>query len=305
MDTAPGDAWPVLVPVTGVPAPELETAAADLIVLGRIQVGALRIRAWYRDPGLSLAVHAGLPLARRSRLLAGAKIREQLRSVTSIVIPRPLDHGRGLRHAWVLEDFVTGIPIPGDEWAAAVPLAAEGLTQIWQGLPVRSDAVGRVVDRKLLGQFLDLVDSDLEPGQRVAVREAVERLAAMPGRVLVGLCHGDPVSGNWLRTPDGRLALVDWEHARPRPLGHDAVRLILGHPDAPSIADAMVGRLGEAGTHPGLAPWRDQLALALIRWLAAWRIERAAATRMDRLEDHRLRVRHRLELFRNLAVRRD
>jgi hypothetical protein len=70
---------------------------------------------------------------------------------------------------------------------------------------------------------------------------------------------------------------VDWEFLRRRAVGHDAAKLLVGLADAPAIADDM-GRVVLPAVPPGgMTPWRDQLAIAVIRWLARWEHEHARA----------------------------
>jgi hypothetical protein len=288
-----------------VPSPDGIPVAADHIVLGRVPTKVARVRAMYRDAGYTLAVHGNLiPFRRRTHLIRGARTLAKLRPECGIRIPRPLEWRRNLRSAWVVEEFIDGSALEGAAWRAAAPDAARGLTDMWARLGPGSAARGQSGEEDVaaLGRLLsrdEVRDHLAGPATDDLLARATERVAAR-GPLTMAWCHGDPVGGNWLRTTDGQLALIDWEFARWRPVGHDAVRVILGLDHAVELADEMATSLAPERNGP-VTPWRDQLALALIRWLSWWERDHAKARRSGTLERFWRRAMQRVTLLDQLT----
>jgi hypothetical protein len=282
----------------GVPwRPRSRLPRAERVVLGRPSGRLLRARAFYPDRGLTLVVHGRLPLFGPSRLHAGAQVQASAAGRTPFRIPVPRGTGRRLREAWVLEDLLPGGPFPDAEFQAAAPSLAEGLAAIWlpatSRRPIREVLTDAVVDS--VRSLLDGPDSDYPDAAALLV--AVESLRRRDDDLIVGLCHGDPVRSNWLWLPDDAPALVDWESAARRPIGHDLMKLVIALPNPRSIV-AGVARLIPHGRK--VAPIALQVAAPAAAAVAGWRFEREVADRTGRHEAYRRRIRQRLELLQEL-----
>ncbi len=265
-------------------APTLSVAAAaDVIRLGRADQ-KLRARAFYEDAGMSLVAHGRLrePWPRPAALHRGAEVQERIGPDSGFVLSRTLERGRGLRHAWLVEERVLGRPMDVHEWNGVMPRVLDGLARMWLAAGVRHVPLKRVLPARAATSVL----ADLEQRSDAAVdgtrlARLARDLLARDELLAYGWCHGDPVRTNFLLLPDGRLALVDWEAASQRALAHDATKTMFESLDPRAHADAVALRL-EGIEVPNAMPWRDQLAVAtLARLRRSGRRGRWAMVRAD------------------------
>ena len=273
--------------------PGRSRSSADVTVLGVMRAKHLRSRSFYlsgfrqRRGPLTLAVHERAPGNAGAPLLVGAQVAREAHGRIGLEVPQVLDLG-GLQEPrgtgavdWVLEEVVDGAPIPPDEAAEAVPQLLAGVAELWElrevshtPLPAKTAAGAARALQRLdeLGPDLELWPEDVDRPR--LVRRALSVLEDRPV-LTYGLTHGDPGFGNALRLPDGRVALLDWEHAQERHLCHDAMK-VLAAPgiDPATWPDRMPSLPGISG-----APATSQLAVATLLFLGGWesRTRRAAA----------------------------
>ncbi|MEM9975390.1 MAG: phosphotransferase [Pseudomonadota bacterium] len=144
-----------------------------------------------------------------------------------LVAPRLIPSTRGniSEAGWTCEPFIAGTPGTKAD-LAALPLAA--LHRATATLPQRPGftAAADLVAREAAGDVdLSAMPSDLAD----ACHAAWEALAPLPRAAI----HGDISPHNLIRTPEGRLALIDWDEARC-----DATVFDTGSTD-PAIARAL------------------------------------------------------------------
>lgn len=258
---------------------DLPRAGADVVRVGKGE-DIIRVRAFYLDPGLTVVIHGRLlvPWPRPAALHRGAEVVERVYGLSDLVVPRPLERGRSLRRAWLVEEIIDGQAISPDEWPALVPRVLEGLVQMWIGAGVETTIAERVLSARRVRSALKVLDSmvDLDVDHR-AVARGVRRIAGTRGSLLVGWCHGDPMRTNVLRMPDDRLALVDWEAAGRRPLGWDGSKAVMSLIDPLPAVEAIAPTMERLGGSDVLS-WRDQLAVGCLVRLAR------SSTRLVRAE---------------------
>jgi len=237
--------------------------------------------AFYDEANVSLTVHGRMSLLRtRNRLHAGAAVLERLGPRIPLVVPRPLDRGRGLRHVWVVEDLLRGRETTIDEWPSVVDEVMEGLWAIWTLSGLRLASARQLLDGGDISAAMAVLDSVQSAGVRDMPRDRIEQVARLSGQQAVGWCHGDPVPFNVMQLNDGRLALLDWEIAGRRPIAHDAVKALGWLEDPLPMADA-VGTRFTAATGLSSRDWRNQLIIETLRVLARTRAQHARAVEND------------------------
>ena len=270
--------------------------AADLLMIGRPSGPVLRFRAFYLAARRTAVLHVRTRPWHRTGLLGGAAIQVRI-GRGPIVVPTVLERRRSLRFDAVVEEQLSGRRFAAGEWPAAIPTAMDLLHRVWAAEPPGRRPIRQLVTRREARAVADLlVTLDAHGARSARLRAAIERLSDRNDGSLVGLTHGDPVHGNWLRLPDGTMALVDWELARRGVIGRDIMKLVLRVPDPVALLEAQpIGR-----PQPGIAPLRIQVAASLTAWLAGWRRDRDVAVRMGRLEPHGRWVTLRLDLLARL-----
>jgi hypothetical protein len=306
---AVGSGWPdsaplaVRVPdISAAVDPTLPAVRADAVVVGRASSDLLRLRAFYLDAGVTVAVNGRVPLRPSCRLLNGAAVLERVHGAVSLVVPSVLERGRRIGRCWIVEELLPGERFPTAEWPIEAPRLAEHLAEVWLSAPVSDVAIARIVPPSVLAAFDALLaEEGADRQHQRRLRDGVRRIPKGGERALVGSCHGDPVHGNWIRLPDRRPALLDWELARRRPLGHDASKLLVGLTDPIGVVEVTAPRVaGAAGGKA--APWRVQIASSLVRSLAAWRHDREVARQAGRVPAYQRRIRQRLDLLEQLIA---
>lgn len=278
---------------------------ASAVVVGRLRHRHLRARAFYLGgpggPGSTLIVQQrvwGRKGPRAATLLRSAEVQRRWHALDlpGITVPTVLGSGAGPRTVWVHEELLDGRALTREQWRECnddvVRTFAAAHEQLGLGTRAASDLLGDGA----LAAVAELWD-DTPPALAGQLRSAgfgrddvvarLEVLRTGAGQVVTGLCHGDPVSGNLLRLPDGRLALLDWELAGVRPVAHDLLKVLWG-------TDAAAGMVAAAEHLPrpvgAVLPWPQQAALVLAAAVAAWRPRWAVAERSGRAPHLRRRV---------------
>lgn len=268
------------------------TAAADVVVAGAMRTAEqLRFRAFYvSEAHRTLVVQQRLAPDTPTPLVTGSRHQVELAGRIPFAVPRLLESGLAERgfagrgpHAdavadWVVEEALDGAPVGPAEVEETVAELLALLGETWQRLGVRHERLGGEQRGRALTAFAGLADDpppgiwpgDLDP-HRIWLRA---RALLDDGRPLtVGLSHGDPGVGNVLRLAGGGLALVDWEDAGFRPVAHDVVKVLMSAPDPRATAATLAApdSLRPALDAAGAAPWRLQVAVALLLFLSGWR----------------------------------
>jgi hypothetical protein len=283
------------------PVEHLPPTGADLVLVGRTD-NYLRLRAFYLDARLTLALHVGWPpWPLTSQLHRGAALRGRLPPIDSLVVPRALETGRGLRHAWLVEELVGGCRPAASEWQAVGSVLLDRMIGIWRGDGVRRRPARALLPPSRVRSAVAIIES--EPGldlDRARLATQAWELSRLPGDLLHGLTHGDPQRSNVLIQPDGGLALVDWEAARRRLVAHDSVKVLDELVDPLPVVERLAENLAGLGVVYGL-PWRQQVAIACLIRLAGTRrwISRATVARLRGLPE----VERRVALNRRASVR--
>jgi hypothetical protein len=262
---------------------------ADVIRLGKVE-DIVRVRAFYVGAGLSAVAHGSLPVPwpRPSVLHRGARVAALARRHGAFVVPRPIETGRGFRHAWLVEELVEGRHATRHEWPSVVPRVIDGMAEMWLASGLSSRPLRQVLTPRLTQTALQLLERDERLDiDRGLIGDAIRRLAEERRKVLVGWCHGDPMDANVLLTPDNRVALIDWEAAARRPVAWDLSKLVSEIPDARALVDRFDRRLASAVGGDTLA-WRDQLvAICIVRFARSrLRLVRAGLSGNRAFEDH-------------------
>jgi hypothetical protein len=272
---------------------------ADLIVAGKMRTAQRRLRAFYLSARpMTVVVHERVVPGRPGRLVGGARMLDRLQGRGELVIPRLLEVGTAMRAEWVVEELLTGAHPRGAERAVVAGDIARLLLATYEQVGVWHRPLRSFPTRGLAGAAAQLAATlparagDLDP-QRLY--EKVEHLLGLDGDVLVSVCHGDPVFGNILRVPDGRLALLDGEFAAELPIAQDLAKVISG-PGVPAALidqlEAAVQRLGGSAT----LTWRHQLAFALLRLVSGWKDQQHRARRSGRSQSCDGTLRRRLDI---------
>ncbi|HVM30793.1 MAG TPA: phosphotransferase [Candidatus Limnocylindrales bacterium] len=264
------------------PAPGLPPVRADAVLVGRAD-NYLRLRAFYLDARLSIAIHHGWPpRILPSNLHRGAAVRQRLVAGGlgdgRLTAPRPLEQGRGLLGAWLLEEMLPGRTVNVEEWPALAPLVAVELI----GASLASDSTECSLEEVLppasLRQAIDEIERQHDLGLDVqGLVHRARKLVGSEGRVVVAPTHGDPGRRNVISMQDGGLGLVDWEAARVRLVAHDLIKAVEDLDDPVAAVDTIASGLPPAA--PRSISWSDQAAVACLarvagsrRWLSRSRV---------------------------------
>jgi hypothetical protein len=266
---------PFSIPIDAEARTDLPALRADIVRLG-VGRGILRARAFYLEAGITVAVQGRLtiPWPKPASLHRGAVVVERIRRLGVFRVPLPLERGRGLRHAWLVEELVPGRPIPADEWAVHAPQVLAGLARLWIGAGVSRRPLERVLSPARARAALLAASSERDIDHAM-LAERVQRLFAGGGDILTGWCHGDPIHANFLRV-DGGFVLLDWEAAGYRPLGWDGSKVV-STLDDPLAVGASIADTMKAVGGPASLPWVEQMAVGCMVRLARSRRRLAVA----------------------------
>lgn len=267
-------------------------AIADVVVAGGMRTAEqLRFRSFYVSdrPARSLAVHQRRTPTKGTPLARGVHVQMEIHGRIPFVVPRVLETGlarvnvgdnSATRAAvdWVVEEALDGSIVPGEEADETAREMLTLLAQSWQTLGVGHAPIDPAQQAAALAAFADLMENpppEIWPADvdRQATWRRAEEILKSTQPVTTGFSHGDPGIGNVLRLTDGRLALVDWEHAEDRLVAHDVLKVVMSTPDPPAFAAALETpvELRPALSAANAAPWRRQVAVALLLFLGGWR----------------------------------
>lgn len=252
--------------------------AADIIVLAKFDLGEqVKLRAGYGEARRSLAVQPVGPdgiCGITNAVLA----HEIVSRYAPGLIPTMLGHGElgdGLRY--LVEEWVEGEPLMNSlRLAEHIPWILEGLAQVHHGYGVTARSVSELWGRGFGEQWQAVRDADLVPDDVGAV---VAELIAADRRVRMSWAHGDLVASNVMATPDG-AKIIDWEHARERPVMHDAAKLHLFAADKEPLLGMLLAEWGGVVAQDGYTA-AQELALVHAKFLTR------APIRMAELAGHR------------------
>lgn len=252
--------------------------AADVLALAKFDLGAeAKLRAHYVERGLTLAAQ---PAARGSSDGIGNAVaaHQVVARHAPGLGPRLRGHGRIGRVPYLVEEWVEGTPaLTSVGLAELAPQVVEGLARIHEGHGLVHVPLSAAWPAALGERWADTVATGLVPGP---VGARVARLVAADREVRVSWTHGDLVASNVLRTPDGSVVLIDWEHARERPVMLDAAKLHLFSATPDRTLEELLDRLGRPGAPAGAYPVAEDLALAHVQLLSGY------ARRLAQLDGH-------------------
>lgn len=202
--------------------------AADVLALAKFDLrGQAKLRAHYVLAGLTLAV-APRPKVRGARDggLNAQRAHEVVSAHAPDLLPRMVAHGGlGRRVRYLVEEWVDGSPVlTGAGLAQAAPQILDGLARVHRGHGVRPDRLSARWGEGFHRRWEDTRSSGIVP-QGVGAR--VAELVAADRQLRISWTHGDLVASNVLRTPDGTVILVDWEHSHEGVIMQDAAKLHL------------------------------------------------------------------------------
>lgn len=299
------------------PGTSRSPSSASVVVVGGMADRHMRQRSFYLDAPvpLALALHERPRQRAASGLLKGVRIQRLAHGRLPARVPGILESRTlqfGSRRPWwrsspraeglgtadvVVEEWLPGRPLRVDEEGVEHELLAV-VAALWELEETTTLEVPAKVRARVGERFAALVRSDprlrlwpqgvdaADLGSRVA------RLVDTPLRVTSGVSHGDPGLGNALRTDEGGLVLVDWEDAGHRVLSHDVLK-VLGSASVPP--ESWSGQHPRVPTaDPRVLPSDQQLAVALLQFLAGWEERTDRARRRRSVQAHRRRLRRQL-----------
>lgn len=295
---------------------------ADIVVAGGMRTTEqLRFRSFYvsNSRARSLAVHQRLTPATQTPLVRGVRLQMAIRGRIPFVVPHVVEvglarlsvgHGSIARAAvdWVVEEALDGSRVPNHAAEETAHEMLALLAQSWRRLGVSHAPIDADQQAAALTAFADLVENpppDVWPieAHRGRIWRRAQDILVSPQRLTIGFSHGDPGLGNVLRLADDRLALTDWEHAGERLVAHDAVKVVLSTPDPVALAATLTtpAELRSSLSGPRAAPWRRQMAVALLLFLGGWRNRHVRAVKGGFERVNTLRMRALLRTLTTLA----
>ncbi len=199
-------------------------AWGDLRFLGRLEGG-------YRNTVLLVECNGERLVAKSTRrspeAIAWLNDIYDVAEAVGIEVPHlvPSSGGQLVEGGVTVERWIDGAPLAEADYEAAAQVIKRfhSATRGWPQRPSFASS------QELLGRTRGGdVNLGLMPPDLVRVcREAWGTLATEPQSAV----HGDVNPSNMLRTPDGRIALVDWDEARCDVSALDLVALSAGRPD--------------------------------------------------------------------------
>lgn len=293
-------------------------STASVALVGGMADEHVRARSFYlcTPVPLAMALHEHPDTGSATGLLRGVEIQRLAHGRLPVAVPRvvlaetvgllplvPLgERRRGpaptpVRADVVVEEWLPGTPVAVDDQGVTAELL-DVVGTLWSLEETGSLTLDDDVRERVATRFAALVDRGQRWGlwpddlDRLGLGARVRALLDAEPRLTVGLSHGDPGLGNALRTENGGLALVDWEDAGRRVLSHDVLK-ILNSASTPGQDWAGLHPPVPAGADPRTLPADQQLALALLQFLAGWNDRTRRARARQSMGAHRARM-HRL-----------
>ncbi len=225
--------------------PDIDLVMEALNAWGDLRF-ARRLEGGYRNTVL-LVEHDGERLVAKStrrtpEAIAWVHDIHDVAEAVGIAVPRFVRSvsGQLVEGGVTVEHWLDGTPLVEADYEAAAQ-AVKRFHNATRGWPQRP---GFASSQELLSQTQGGdVDLELMPPDLVRVcRDAWRTLAGEP----LSAIHGDVNPSNMLRTPDGRIALLDWDEARCDVAAFDLVALAAGRPAAPDERPPHLMRAFEA-----------------------------------------------------------
>lgn len=218
-------------------------STADVTLPGVMRSQHFRFRSFYltdrvRGP-VTLGAQeraAGDPGGRTADV---ALVQSSWTGTSDLVVPKVLDVGqvtdrdRRTVMDYTVEEALDGSLVTDEQIPAATGEVLDALGRLWAARDVHhaplDDESRTRAGRELSALGGHGVDLGLWPKRTDPPRLTHQAQALVESDVVLsrGPSHGDLGVGNLLRLGDGRLALVDWEHAGVRLLSHDVLKLLV------------------------------------------------------------------------------
>ena len=269
------------------------SVAADVVTLAKFDLGEqTKLRAHYVATGLTVAAQP--PVRHGTDGTQNAvRAHEVVARHAPGLAPRMLAHGQlvgGVRY--VVEEWVDGAPVMTREGLCEVaPDVLRGLARLHDGYGVTHLAAGTVRGEVFAQRWARTVDTGVVPP---VLAERLARVLEDDRMVRVSWTHGDLVASNVLRTPDGRVVLIDWEHSREDLLMKDAAKLHLFSAEPGRTLGQALDLL--AGDEPETAV-AGELALAHAQLLSRYADRRATLVGHAREAIYEQQVRRQVQLL--------
>lgn len=271
--------------------------AADVLALAKFDLrGQVKLRAHYVDPALTIAV-APRPSGRGAR--DGVRNAVRAHQVVSAhapgLAPPLLAHGRlGRRVRYLVEAWVEGDPVlTGEGLGQAAGQILHGLGRVHRGHGVGSASLSDRWGADFHQRWDAVRASGLLPD---AVGARVADLITADRELRISWTHGDLVASNVLRTPDGEVLLVDWEHAHEGVIMQDAAKLHLFS----AAGEHTLDRVLDTWRHDA-GPWaytvEEEMVLAHARLLSRYPARRADLEGHPRARVYEKQVRRQVTLL--------
>ncbi|WP_134772643.1 phosphotransferase [Ornithinimicrobium flavum] len=277
--------------------------AADVLALAKFDLGdQLKLRAHYVGGGLTMAV-APMPRGRNATDGIGNAVRahEVVSAGAPGLRPRLVAHGRhGRSLRYLVEEWVDAAPVlTSGGLADAVAEVVAGLAAVHRVHGLELVPAGRSWGSGLAGRWEAVRAAGLVPA---ATGRQVAALVARDPQVRVSWTHGDLVASNVLRTPDGQVVLVDWEHSGVGVVGQDAAKLHLFSARPEETLDAVLDGWGHGVGAPACTA-AEELALAHAYLLGRYPARRAALEGHPRARVYERQVRRQVERLEQVLAR--
>lgn len=274
--------------------------AADVITVAKFDLGEeLKLRAHYVEQRLTIAV---APPAKSNDGVGNAvRAHEVISAFAPDLGPALVADGRtGRRSRYLVEEWVDGIPVlTATALAEGAADILAGLAQIHRGYGVHSMGLAQRWGQRFLDRWAATRASGVLPE---TLGERVSALIAEDRTLRVSWTHGDVVASNVLRTSEGKIVLVDWEHSREDVLIRDAAKVHL-FSAAPEQTLEQVLDLHGHDPGPGAYSTAEELALAHAHLLSGYPTRRAALEGHPRAEVYERQARRQVELLERVLDR--
>lgn len=295
-------------------------SAASVVMIGRMADRHLRQRSFYLETAvpLTMALHERPAQGAITGLLAGVEVQRLAHGRLPAAVPQVLAArttkvvpGGGWWARASRRSTAQQVDVVVEEWLPGAPVQVgtpdmehellEIVSSLWRLEETRAVALTTEEVSRIRERFTGLVDKGQQDGlwpegiDPVEVGRRADRLLSDQPHVTIGLSHGDPGVGNVLRTGDGGLVLVDWEDAGRRVLSHDVLKVLSSAAVAPQRWPGMHPVVPASGADRAL-PSDQQLAVALLQFLAGWR------SRTRRARDRRSMGAHQRRMHRMLTA---